>query len=122
MTKWTPELEALIRKYAAFELKNAKDGADPKKSVTASLLRITFRTVTSKNGHYKTLCAQMGLSPDPLSYNRNNEAIIKFAKAHNSDAADALVKTQVFWKKYAGGSFNKMKAGMKKAKQDRFQF
>jgi hypothetical protein len=122
MTKWSPKLEKLIRGYADFELKNARDGADPKKSVTASMLRMAFRSVVTGNGHYKALCSEMGFSADPKSYSRNNEAIIKLAKANNSDAADKLAKTQAFWKKYAGGSFNKIKAGMKKAKQDRFQF
>ena len=121
MTQWTPKLEKLIREYAAFELKNVKDGANPKISVAGTMLRSIFHSAITRNGHYNTLCAEMGLAPDSKAYYKNIQAIIDLAKANNSDAAEGLEKTRAFWKQYGSGSMKQVIASMKKAKRDGFQ-
>ncbi len=114
-TEWTPKLEKLIREYAAYEEKNAKDGLNPDQTVAGSMLRVAFRQAVTRNGKYKKICKKMGLKPE--NYASNVQDMIVIAAVNKSDAADKLKKTQTVWKNWgnisAKGVYKNLKAAKK---------
>ena len=95
MTQWTPELEALIRRYSEYHDEQMRDALNPTTSAEDTLLRMDFRHESYGKRIYTKICAAMNMdasSPYNDTYEKNMQQMVDLAAQNGSDAADKLKK------------------------------